>query len=176
MRKLHIMNRPLFFLLLVSVLPSFARAQAPANPANSVFEKHQAAIESAVDKALRYLASNQSEDGTFNDSYGRSVGVVSLVGMSYLSAGYTPGYGEYSANLDRCIRYVLDSQRSNGLLDKGDSGHGLMYAHSIATLFLSECSGMVDAETQERLSPILARATKLLLEAQAVPKRPSPMS
>lgn len=173
MRNLHFMNRPLFFLLLVSVLPSFARAQAPANPANSVFEKHQAAIESAVDKALRYLASNQSEDGTFNDSYGRSVGVVSLVGMSYLSAGYTPGYGEYSANLDRCIRYVLDSQRSNGLLDKGDSGHGLMYAHSIATLFLSECSGMVDAETQERLSPILARATKLLLEAQAVPKNES---
>lgn len=46
------------------------------NLANSVFQKHQPAIEAAVEKALRYLASNQSEDGTFNDSYGRSVGVV----------------------------------------------------------------------------------------------------
>ena len=161
-------------LLLALLLPpvSALRAQESLTgmPSQDVFLKHQPAIESAVDRALRYLAANQSADGTFNDSYGRSVGVVSLVGMAYLSAGHLPGYGEFSPNLERCIRYVLESQRSNGLLDKGDSGHGLMYAHTIATLFLSECSGMVDAETQELLSPVLAKATKLILEAQAVPK------
>jgi len=150
------------------LLAPTARSQEPLSA--DVFLKYQPAIESAVERALQYLAVNQSADGTFSDSYGRSVGVVSLVGMAYLSAGYTPGFGEYAPNLDRCINYVLDSQRSNGLLDKGDSGHGLMYAHTIATLFLSECSGMVDVETQDRLSPVLAKATKLILEAQAVPK------
>lgn len=155
-------------LLLAAALAIFpAFAQETSQP---VFEKHQPAIEAAVDKALRYLASNQSADGTYPDSYGRSVGVVSLVGMSFLSAGYVPEYGDYAENIDRCITYVLESQRSNGLLDKGDSGHGLMYAHTIATLFLSECSGMVKPETQERLHPVLAKATKLILEAQAVPK------
>jgi hypothetical protein len=146
-----------------------ARSQSDSL-SNAVFLKHHKSVEAAVDRALRYLASNQSSEGTFNDSYGRSVGVVSLVGMSFLSAGHTPGNGEFTENLQRCLDYVVDSQRPTGLLDKGDSGHGLMYAHTIATLFLSECSGMVDPETQARLSPVLARATQLILQAQAVPK------
>lgn len=158
------------FLALILLLSLSPLVRSEETAPQDVFLKHQPAIEAAVDKALQYLAANQSADGTFKDSYGRSVGVVSLVGMSYLSAGYTPGYGEYADKIDRCLNYVLDSQRSNGLLDKGDSGHGLMYAHNIAALFLSECSGMVSAEMQARLSPVLARATKLILEAQAVPK------
>lgn len=137
---------------------------------NSVFLRHQTDVENAVHNALLFLAANQSEEGTYNDSYGRSVGVVSLVGMAFLSAGHTPGYGEFSDNLNRCLNYVLDSQRPNGLLDKGDSGHGLMYAHTIATLFLSECSGMVPPEIQERMDPVLSHSTKLILDAQAVPK------
>jgi len=156
----------ILLILTISTAPRL-RAQSQSN---SVFLKHQTEVESSVERALRYLASNQSEDGTFNDSYGRSVGVVSLVGMAFLSAGHTPGYGEYASNVQRCINYVLDSQRTNGLLDKGDSGHGLMYAHTIATLFLSECSGMVDPKTQDRLGKVLARATQLILDAQAVPK------
>ncbi len=157
-----------------SILLFSAFAIAPAghgqSQSNSVFLKHQADVEAAVAKALRYLASNQSEDGTFNDSYGRSVGVVSLVGMAFLSAGHLPGQSEYASNIDRCIEYVLDSQRTNGLLDKGDSGHGLMYAHTIASLFLSECSGMVAPRTQERVDKVLSRATQLILDAQSVPK------
>jgi hypothetical protein len=159
----------LFFLLAIAIPPS----PAQETTSQSVFQKHQPAIEASVEKALRYLATNQAEDGTYTDSYGRSVGVVSLVGMSFLSAGYLPEYGDYAENIERCLEYVLASQRSNGLLDKGDSGHGLMYAHNIATLFLSEVSGMVDPEMQERIDPVLAKATKLLLEAQAVPKNES---
>ncbi|MDC0259357.1 terpene cyclase/mutase family protein [Verrucomicrobiales bacterium] len=137
---------------------------------NAVFQKHREPAEKAVEKALRYLADNQQQDGTFNDSYGRSTGVVALVGMAYLSAGYTPGYGEFSENLDRCIDYTLAHQKSNGLIDNGDSGHGLMYAHNIATLFLSEVSGMVGEKKQKELDKILGKATKLLLSAQSVPK------
>lgn len=161
--------KTLLSVALLATVPAFSQETT----SQSVFQKHQPAIEAAVEKALRYLATNQSEDGTYTDSYGRSVGIVSLVGMSYLSAGYTPGFGDYSENIDRCLDYVLESQRSNGLLDKGDSGHGLMYAHNIATLFLSEVSGMVDPEMQERIDPVLAKATKLILEAQAVVKNES---
>ncbi|NNE93345.1 MAG: prenyltransferase [Verrucomicrobiales bacterium] len=159
-----------FFALALFLFSGITNAQSLSN---AVFQKHREPVENAVEKALKYLAENQSSDGTYNDSYGRSVGVVSLVGMAYLSAGYTPGYGEYSENLDRCIEYVLDGQRSNGLLDRSDSGHGLMYAHNIATLFLSEVSGMVDEETQQKLDRVLSKATKLLLSAQAVPKNAS---
>ena len=85
--------RALFIACLV-LCPS-ARAQESLAH-QDVFRTHQPAIESAVAKALRYLASTQAPDGTYPDSYGRSVGVVSLVGMAYLSAGHTPGYGEYA--------------------------------------------------------------------------------
>lgn len=137
---------------------------------NAVFEKHRPRVEQAVNLALEHLAGTQGENGTYTDAYGRSTGIVSLVGMAFLSAGYTPGYGQYAENIDRCLRYVIESQHFNGLFDKGDSGHGLMYAHNIATLFLSECSGMVDTGTQEALDRVLPKATKLILSAQSVQK------
>ena len=143
---------------------------AQSTLSNSVFQKHKEAVESSVDRALQYLASTQKVDGTWEDQHGRSVGIVSLAGMAFLSAGHTPGYGKYAQNIDRCLDYVLKSQRSNGLLDRGDSGNGLMYAHNIATLFLSECSGMVNPEKQEKLEKVLGRATELILRSQALPK------
>ena len=166
-------NRPLvkiwlgIFLCLLG-LPVLA--QESLSLSNSVFNKHKTEVEAAVNRGLEYLSAHQNRDGTFNDAYGRSVGVVSLVGMAYLSAGHTPGYGSYADNIDACIDYILKSQRSNGALDNGDSGHGMMYAHNIATLFLSEISGMVDPAKQDKLEQVLGRATKLILAAQAQPK------
>lgn len=143
---------------------------AQQTPGGNAFERNREAIERSVQAALEYLAANQNPDGTYDDSYGHSTGIVSLVGMAFLSAGHTPGYGPYAAHLDRCIEYVLDSQHSNGVLDRSDSGHGVMYAHNIATLFLSECSGMVDPKRQERIDRVLGKATKLILSAQSQPK------
>ena len=45
-----------------------------------------------------------------------------------------------------------------------------MYAHNIATLFISEVSGMVDPERQKKISESLPRALGLILRAQAVKK------
>lgn len=147
-----------------------ALGQSLTGQNNTAFEKHREAVVSAVERGLAYLAESQRADGSYEDQYGRSTGIVSLVGMAYLSAGYMPDQGKYSQTLERCLKYILESQHGNGLLDRGDSGHGLMYAHNIATLFLSECSGMVAPETQEKLDRVLARATKLVLSAQAMPK------
>ena len=144
---------------------------AQSTLSNSVFQKHRKEVESSVERALSYLAKAQHGDGTYDGGHGRSVGIVALAGMAFLSAGHTPGYGQYAENIDRCIDYVLESQRSNGLLDRGDSGNGLMYAHNIAALFLSEISGMVEPERQKKLEKVLGRATELILRAQALPKQ-----
>ncbi len=163
--------RCLLSIILATLLagPDRTHAQA-APPTNSVFQQHREEVELSVNRALRHLVSTQRPDGAWADRYGRSVGIVSLAGMAFLSAGYTPGYGPYAENLDRCLDYVLDSQRNSGLLDRGDSGNGLMYAHTIGTLFLSECSGMVDPATQRRIDHVLPRATELILRAQALAK------
>lgn len=143
---------------------------AQADIAQNVFSQYRAEVDKAVDAALDFLAREQMPEGHFNDTYGRSTGIVSLVGMAYLSKGHVPGYGQYGDQINLCIDYVMEGQKSNGLLDRQDSGHGPMYAHNIATLFLSEVSGMVDPERQDRLEPVLAKATELILRAQAIPK------
>lgn len=137
---------------------------------NSVFLKHQEEAERAVGKGLDFITASQQSDGSFGNGYGSSTGIVALAGMAFLSKGYTPGQGAYSKNLERCIQFILNSQQSNGLLNKGGSGNGAMYSHNISTLFLSECSGMVDPETQDKLDKVLGNATKLILSAQSIKK------
>jgi len=137
---------------------------------DDVFAQYRSEVDKTVERGLEFLASRQQPEGHYNDQYGKSSGIAGLVGMAFLSKGHLPGLGPYGDTLNRCIDYVLTSQQKNGLLDRGDSGHGPMYSHNIGTLFLSECSGMVDAQRQDRIEEVLGEATKLLLRAQAVPK------
>ena len=145
-----------------------ARAQQPAM--DPVFAEWQAKANPAVEKALAYLQRVQKADGSFDGQYGNSVGVPALVGMAFLSKGHLPTDGPYTTALNRCIDFILASQKPDGLLEKGSGGSGPMYAHNIATLFLSEASGMVDPERQIRISAVLPKALALILRAQAVPK------
>lgn len=158
---------PLFLLIsLGNLVPLSAQVRA-----DNVFSKYRSEVEKAVDRGLDYLAREQEEAGHFSDKYGKSSGIVGLVGMAFLSTGELPGYGKRGETIDQCIEFILRNQQADGMLDAGtDSGHGPMYAHNIATLFLSECSGMVSPEVQKRIDPALANATRLILRAQAVPK------
>jgi hypothetical protein len=142
---------------------------ANAQLVDTVFAEYQAEVEKAVENGLSFLAELQSEDGSFDKSYGKSSGVVALVGMAFLSKGHLPGLGKYGVNVDRCIDYVLAQQQPNGVLNRG-RGNETMYAHNIATLFLSEVSGMVDAVRQRKVEEASARALRLILDAQSVPK------
>src|SRR5688572_2959171 len=57
--------------------------------------------QAAIDKALGWLASRQNDDGSFGGSgYSRNIAVVSLAGMAFLSAGNTPGRGEYGEQVN----------------------------------------------------------------------------
>tara|TARA_R110002096_G_scaffold54517_5_gene140539 strand:+ start:7447 stop:8514 length:1068 start_codon:yes stop_codon:yes gene_type:complete len=157
------------FLALVTAFSG--QVQAQGEIAQNVFSQYRAEVDKATDAGLEYLKKNQQTEGHFPGRHGDSTGIVGLVGMAYLSKGHIPGFGPYGETIDRCIDYVLKYQQSNGLLDRRDtSGHGPMYAHNIATLFLSEVSGMVDPERQDKLDPVLAKATELILRAQAVSK------
>ena len=157
---------PLLAIALALILP--ATAQVPS--VDPVFTEWQAKVEPAVENALAYLQRTQQKDGSFEGNYGDSTGIPALVGMAFLSKGHTPTEGPYTTGLNRCIDFILANQKADGLFEKGNAGSGPMYAHNIATLFLSEVSGMVDPERQQRISVALPKALKLILQAQAVPK------
>ena len=142
-------------------------AQEPADP---VFAEWRDRVDPAVESALEYLARVQRDDGSYPESYGDSTGIPALAGMAILSKGHLPTEGPYVVTLNKCIDFVLENQRDNGLFEKGNAGSGPMYAHNISTLFLSEVSGMVDPARQEKIGEALPKALQLILKAQAVKK------
>ncbi len=152
------------------VVMMVAGAQEVTDP---VFAKWRERVDPAVESALRHLARIQRPDGSFPDRYGDSTGIPALAGMAFLSKGHLPTEGPYAEALNRCVDFVLMNQRDSGVFEKGDAGSGPMYAHNIATLFLSEVSGMVDPARQEQIEKVLPKALRVILRAQAVRKNES---
>ena len=128
------------------------------------------ATERAIANGLEYLARTQREDGAYPGAYGDSAAIPALAGMAFLAVGHLPGSDRYGEAVDRAIDYVLscadlrETSKYRGYM--GDRGNGRMYAHSIATLFLSEVSGMVDERRQKRIDRLLPLATQVILDAQ----------
>lgn len=135
-----------------------------------IYRKWFDQIDPAAERALAYLAREQKPDGSFPDAYGNSCGIPALAGMAWLSKGYLPTDGPYATELNRVIDYLLKHQNDDGVFEGGEGGAGPMYSHTIATLFLSEVSGMTDEVRQEKVAKALKRALSLILRAQAVKK------
>jgi len=146
-------------------------APARTDTASPSLAKYTQQVDESVDRALAWLAKNQTKEGYFPGAHGRTNAVVALCGMAFLSKGYTPGHGEYGEVLNKCIDYVLAHQRKNGALDSGSGGGG-MYSHCISTLLLSEVSGMVAPGRQKRIDKALPKALQVVLAAQRIKKNP----
>lgn len=136
----------------------------------TVFAKFRDKMEPSIEKALGYLARVQLKDGSFPERFGTSTGIPALAGMAFLSKGHLPTEGPYAENINRCIDFIIKSQKANGLFEAGSGGSGPMYAHNISTLFLSEASGMVDPTRQRKIDKALPKALQLILRAQRVKK------
>jgi len=162
-------TRPLLVILLMVASAAAGTGQAIRQ---TVFSGWKDRVDPAVENGLDYLARIQKDDGSFPHNYGDSTGVPSLVAMAFLSKGHLPTEGLYAETINRVIDFVLSNQTREGVFKKGPAGSGPMYAHNISTLFLSEVSGMVDPERQERIARALPRALSLILRAQRVPKEP----
>jgi len=136
----------------------------------TVFSKWKEKVDPSVERGLEYLAVTQLDDGSYPGSYGNSCGVPALAGMAFLSRGHLPTEGPYAGPLNKIIDFLLGRQSRAGLYTGGQYGSGPMYGHNIATLFLSEVSGMVDPDRQKKINESLPRALALILRAQAVGK------
>jgi hypothetical protein len=130
--------------------------------------KYQRAFDEAVDKGLAFLANSQAKDGSIGDR--NMPGITSLAIMAFLARGYTPGLPPYGEVINRGIDFILTTPDGKGVMM---GVNGKMYSHHISTLMLSEVSGMVDPERQARIDITLARAIRVILDAQNVAKSES---
>ena len=119
----------------------------------------------AIEKGLKFLATRQSEDGSFSTSgYGRNAAVVALAGMAWLAEGSTPGRGPYGEEVSRAADYLVEHTEESGFISvEGAMSHGPMYEHGFATLFLAEVYGM---SPRDDLRDILVRAIDLIVRTQ----------
>ena len=123
--------------------------------------------EAAIDRGLKYLADKQTAEGTWPGNIGKSSAVTSLATMAFLARGHTPGQGPYGDHINRSIDFVIKNQKANGLLS---ATNGTMYDHGASTVMLCEVFGMVDDTRKPKLEAAIAKAAKVILDAQKVHK------
>ncbi len=115
--------------------------------------------ESAVDRALRWLAAHQRADGSWRFSHrceqcpglcrnpgdaATTTGATAVALLPFLGAGHTHLRGEYKSVVDRGVKYLL--RRMLSTPHGGDLREGTMYAHGLATIALCEAYGMTRDE------------------------------
>jgi len=133
-------------------------------PEQSATEIMAPAVDS-VDKGLKFLSSQQREDGSFvTGGMGGNPAVVGLGGLAFLSSGSAPDRGPYGKEISRAIDYLIANTRPDGFISPpGSQTHGPMYGHGFATMFLGEVYGM---SLRDDLRDSLSRSIELIVRTQ----------
>ncbi len=156
--------------VLLSLAP-FAGAQEDVPSGENRRPKlHTQKARKAAAGALRWLASKQNEDGSWNawvgfkinDNYRYTpqrahqgttglphLGVTALAGMAFLSGGHLPGQGPYGHVVENAVDFILSKVQPDGFI----KAYGTrMYSHAFSVLFLAEVYGMTGrADLREHL-------------------------
>jgi hypothetical protein len=115
--------------------------------------------EQSLEMGLQWLARNQGPEGNWTSN---DLGLVSMGALAFLSAGHTPGRGQYGDACQRALDYVIRNAKPSGLLNIAD-GQRDMYNHGLSTFVLGQAYGMSD---DPRIGPLLDRALRLIAQTQ----------
>ena len=149
--------------LLIALLAPAAIAQNEGVEVGENFVEITPDLRKSVESGLKYLASTQTEDGSFGSTrYGKNVGISSLACLAFMADGHVPGRGKYGDVVEKGLKFVLDSASETGLIS-ADVSHGPMYGHGFATLFLGEIYGMTG---DKRVRETLVKAVRLIVNSQ----------
>lgn len=144
------------FVILSTLALSFTAAaqDLPRRPDDPI----PAQVDTMYERGLAYLAKNQNQQGSWNDSMGSEPGVVGLCVVAFLAHGEDPNHGQYAGVISKAIEYILSQQNpTNGYI--GNS----MYNHGFSTLALAESYGAVE---NPKIAPALKKCVELILNAQ----------
>jgi hypothetical protein len=127
------------------------------------------AVDQAVAKGLAWLATQQNQDGSFAGS-GPRIAITGLTVMAFLADGHTPDVGRYGDALRAAIDFLVAAAPADGYYGRVDGSR--MYGQAISTLALAEACGVESDGNRHVIRPILSKAVRVILDAQAVTKQP----
>jgi len=150
-------------------------ATAPTPLAAALPPEKWQQVEKAVDRALSWMASQQTAGGSFPTLPAGQPAVTSLSVMAFLSRGHQPGNGPYGERLNRAIDFVLSCQLPNGLIslqtnDPSDpletAQYAAVYNHAISGLMLGEVYGQVSGPRAKAVKQAIEQALQFSRQLQ----------
>jgi hypothetical protein len=153
--------------MFASTLLAAVLAVTPAAPP----EAGTPEVRETVKRGLKWLASQQSNDGTWTGNNGFfTVTTTAYAGLALLMEGSTLQEGQYTSNLRLTVAWFEKIAQPNGLLVPETDQFELaryMQAHTSALLFLASAYDTDDdAARRKRLRPILDNAVKYAIKGQ----------
>ena len=140
-------------------------------------------IDTSVDRALLWLASQQQRNGSFPTLTQGQPGVTSLCVMAFVAHGHLPGEGPYGTQIQKALDFIAGCQKPNGLLALvGPAGRKISrnvphvigstasYNHALSALLLSEVFAMGGGDL-EKNQAVIEHAVQATLEMQRWSKR-----
>ncbi len=133
--------------------------------------------EQAVERALRFLARLQEDDGRWTHIENQAAptgkgrgdhdsAITGLAALCFLASEHTPEKtGPFQQTITKALDFLMDIQKSNGDLRDRDERYG-MYCHAIATLALAEAAVMTDRRDYRDAA---LRGAQFIIEAQHQP-------
>lgn len=137
-----------------------------------------------VAKGLRYLASQQQNNGSFHFNveamHEVPIAITALAALAFMANGSSPERGPYAIQVDRAIKWLIDHCALTGpdALEIGEfraenDSMSRMHGHGYATLALAEAYGMFGTsgdparlKDRERLKRCLVAAIRYSEKAQ----------
>ena len=136
-------------------------------------------VDESVEKALKWLISQQQADGSFPSKKTGQPGVTGLCMLAFMSQGHLPDEGEYGDQLQRALDFIVSCQKRSGLIaleapdvDKlsrrvaHDVGYTCVYNHAIAALVLTESYAMTGSDQTKPIKPIIEKALMATYQMQ----------
>ncbi|HTI51284.1 MAG TPA: squalene--hopene cyclase, partial [Planctomycetaceae bacterium] len=125
------------------------------------------------DRGLQYLATTQTENGTWTGGGEQGPGTVGLGLMVFLASGEDPNFGIYSTHVRRAVRSIISSQDAGtGFLG------GSMYHHGFGMLGLAEAYGTVDDRNlwaERKGQRLIGESLELAVRAAITSQKKNPL-
>jgi len=134
-------------------------------------------VQKALEKALDFLVSKQTDTGDFTGRYKKHAGTTGLSLMAFIGADCVPK--DYTSTITKAVEFIQSQYHPSSDYESGSKKQALeggligranpMYEHGIATLALTETIVHTNDLT---LEPIIEDAIQMILRAQNTENKP----
>ena len=127
-------------------------------------------VEKSVDCGLAFLIQQQRSDGSFQVVAQNDPGISALCVMALMSRGHIPGLGQYGEKLNLAVKFLLESQQTDGLFSRQRQPFHSQYNHGICSLVVAELYGMSRVDQEPRFRRAIEKAIQFTSHRYSQPK------